>query len=63
MCTSMESKSRRRGGRLVKLERSGNSDGTRFIAGLAGVGVEGGEGQLVDGALVHGEEDFAGIHI
>ena len=47
----------------MKLERSGNSDGTRFIAGLAGVGVEGGEGQLVDGALVHGEEDFAGIHI
>lgn len=24
--------------------------------------VEGGEGEEVDGGLVHGEEDFAGIH-
>ena len=27
------------------------------------MGVEGGEGEEVGGALVHGEEDFAGFHV
>lgn len=38
-------------------------DGAGFVAGLAGVGVEGGVDEDVGGALVHGEEDFAGVDV
>ena len=40
-----------------------DADRAGFVAGLAGIGVEGGESEDVGGAFVHGEEDFALVHV
>ena len=45
--------------RACFLQDFGDGDGAGFVAGLAGVGVVGGEGEAVDVAFVHGEVDFS----
>ena len=48
--------------RDLALLEAGDSDGARFVAGLAGVGIEGGKGELIHRAEVHREENLAGLH-